>query len=412
MTLLLAALAATGCQKRESGGGAIASADKPSEPSPAGGGVPGVTADTIKIGSYGPLSGPAAQWGIVLHAMNAYFQHVNASGGVNGRKIQFIYRDDQYSPAKTPAVVRELVEKEQVFAMVGGIGTANGRAVADYLEQKGVPFFTPSSGDRFWSEGGKKNVYTVFPKYVTEGEIIGDYIGRELKAKKVAVLYQDDDFGKQGLEGLKKGLAKHKGTELAVEVTCQPVDTDLSGQASKIVEKKPEALVIYAAPKQAVTLVKTLDAQKKKPQVLTSFVLSDPILFKLAGDSWEGTITSAASEMPDSDGEAVKLYREVLEKYGGGKIPVGTFSLSGFLFAIPLVEAINKAGKDLTREKVYEALNTFDNWVGPALYWKGQNMGPAITFKADKRLGNDKIYLAKAKGGKWTKLTDWLSPGV
>ena len=141
-------------------------------------------------------------------------------------------------------------------------------------------------------------------------------------------------------------------------------------------------------------------------------MLSDPILFKLAGESWEGTITSSASEMPDSDSEAAKLYREVLEKYGGGKIPVGTFSLSGFLFAIPLVEAMQKAGKDLTREKVYEALNTFDNWTGPALHWKGQNMGPAISFSADKRLGNDKVYLAKAKGGKWTKLTDWLAPGV
>ena len=110
--------------------------------------------------------------------MNAYFQHINASGGINGRKVQFIYRDDQYSPAKTPAVVRELVEKEQVFAIVGGIGTANGRAVADYLEQQGVPFFTPASGDRFWSEGGKKNVYTVFPKYVNEGEILGELLGQ------------------------------------------------------------------------------------------------------------------------------------------------------------------------------------------------------------------------------------------
>jgi ABC-type branched-subunit amino acid transport system substrate-binding protein len=412
LALATLAVAAAGCSKREAGGGTISSAAKPAESLAAPGGVPGVTADTIKIGSWGPLSGPAAPWGTVLYAMNAYFQFINESGGVNGRKIQFIYRDDQYSPAKTPAVVRELVEKEQVFAIVGGIGTANGRAVADYLEQQGVPFFTPASGDRFWSEGGKRNVYTVFPKYVSEAGIMADYIGKELKAKKVAVLYQDDDFGKQGLEGIKKGLAKHPGVELAVEVTCQPTDTDLSGQASKIIEKRPDVLVLYATPKQAVALVKTLDAQKKKPQVMTSFVLSDPILFKLAGDSWEGTITSAAAKMPDEDDEAVKMYRDVLAKYGGGKIPVGTFSMSGFLFAIPFVEALNKAGKDLTREKVYEALNTFDAWSGPALYWKGASMGPPITFKADRRLGNEKIYLAKAKAGKWEKITDWLSPGT
>ena len=188
MTLLLATLgvAGIGCQKRESGQG-MGSAAASAGPAPAApGGTPGVTADTIKIGSWGPLSGPAAPWAAVLHGMNAYFQHINASGGINGRKVQFIYRDDQYSPAKTPAVVRELVEKEQVFAIVGGIGTANGRAVADYLEQQGVPFFTPASGDRFWSEGGKKNIYTVFPKYVNEGEILGNYAAKELKAKKIA----------------------------------------------------------------------------------------------------------------------------------------------------------------------------------------------------------------------------------
>jgi branched-chain amino acid transport system substrate-binding protein len=414
MTLVLATLLVGGaaCNKREAGGEGLGSAAASAAPAPGtASGEPGLTADKIKIGSWGPLSGPAAQWGVVLHSMNAYFQYVNASGGVHGRKIEFVYRDDQYSPAKTPAVVRELVEKEQVFAIVGGIGTANGRAVADYLEQKRVPFFTPSSGDRFWSEGGKKNVYTVFPKYVTEGEILGDYAGRELKSKRVAVLFQDDDFGKQGLEGVKKGLAKHTGSQVVAEVSCQPVDTDLSGQASKVVEAKPDLLILYAAPKQAVTLVKTLDAQKKKPQVMTSFVLSDPILFKLAGESWEGTITSAASKMPDSDDEAVKLYREVLDKYGGGKLPVGTFSLSGFLFAIPLVEAMHKAGKDLTREKLYTALHGFQGWTGPALYWKGENMGPPISFGPEQRLGNDKIYLAKAKAGKWEKLTDYLSPG-
>jgi len=414
VSLLLLTLGLTGvvgCQKREAGGGVGSASPSANPATPAPEGTPGVTADTIRIGSWGPLSGPAAPWGAVLHGMNAYFQHINASGGINGRKVQFIYRDDQYSPAKTPAVVRELVEKEQVFAIVGGIGTANGRAVADYLEQKGVPFFTPSSGDRFWSEGGKKNVYTVFPKYVSEGEVLGTYIAKDLKAKKVGILYQDDDFGKQGLEGLKKGLAATPGSELVVEVTSQPIDTDMSGQASKIVEKKPDVLVLYAGPKQAVALVKTLDAQKKKPQLVTSFVLSDPIMFKLAGDSWEGAITSVASTLPDSDNESVAYYREILAKYGEGKLPVGNFTLSGFLYAIPLVEAMHKAGKDLTREKLYEALNSMKDWHGPALYWKGENMGPPLTFSNERRLGNEQLFLVKAKGGKWEKITDWLKPG-
>ncbi len=372
-------------------------------------GTPGVTDTTVKLGSWGPLSGPAAAWGAVLHGMNAYFQYVNEQGGIHGRKIEFIYRDDQYNPAKTPAVVRELVEKEGVFATIGGIGTANGRAVVDYLDKKGVPLFTPSTGDKFWSQGGKANVYTVFPRYLTEGEIVGNYLGKDLGAKKVAVLYQDDDFGKQGLEGVKKSLAKHEGAEVVLEVSCLPTDTDLSGQVSQIAAKAPDALVVYAGPKQAVTAVKMLHAQKKKPKhVLTSFVLSDPILFKLGGEAWEGTITAAALKLVGSDDPAVQQYEKLLAKYGGGKLPAGTFTEAGFAFAMPFTEALKRAGKDLTRAKLYKALHSLQKWTGGGPYWKGEGLNPPITFSDKQHQGTDQVFLAQAKEGKWVKLTDWL----
>jgi ABC-type branched-subunit amino acid transport system substrate-binding protein len=413
MISLLAALGAGalgGCEERQPAGqGSIAGAAA-SAPAAAPAGPPGVTADSIKIGSWGPLSGPAAAWGVVLHSMNAYFAHINASGGIHGRKIQFVYKDDQYNPAKTPGVARELVEKDQVFAIVGGIGTANGRAVADYLEQQGVPFFTPSSGDKFWSSGEKKNVWTVFPRYATEGELLGSYVGKELKKKKVAVLYQDDDFGKQGLEGVKAGLARHGG-EVVVEVSCLPTDTDLGGQVSRIVEQKPEVLVLYAAIKQSVDAVKKLAEQKKKPQIVTSFVLSDPILFKLAGGAWDGTISSVVGKLPDSEDESVKLYREVLEKHGGGKLPAGTFTMAGFMFAMPFAEALDRCGKEPTREKLTEAIRGIVDWTEGGPHWKGGGLGPAVSFGKDRRLGVDQIYLAQARGGKWEKLTEWLKPG-
>jgi ABC-type branched-subunit amino acid transport system substrate-binding protein len=417
MTLLVAAsmLVAFGCEERQAGQGVGATAtqqtpkkkvDKKDE------GTPGVTDKTIKIGSYGPLSGPAAAWGAVLHGMNAYFQYVNSKGGINGRKIEFIYRDDQYNPAKTPAVVRELVEKEKVFAIIGGIGTANGRAVAEYLQKKNVPLFTPASGDKYWTDqGGPKNLYTVYPKYVTEGEILGNYVGKELSAKKVAVLYQNDDFGKQGMEGLKKGLAKHEGAEVVAEVSCLPTDTDLSGQVSQIAEKEPDVLAVFAAPKQAVAAVKKLDEQKKKPQVVTSFVLSDPIMFKLGGESWEGTITSAVMKLATSDDESVKLYRETLEKFGGGKLPAGTFTEAGYMFAQPFVHAMDKAGKKLTRAALYKQLESMKGFQGGGPHWQGGGLGPAITFAKNKRQGANHIFLAKATGGKWEKLTEWMTVG-
>lgn len=406
--LLVLACSAFDCQRREPAGEKTSAGANAAVPASTAQATPGVSDTTIKIGSFGPLSGPAAQWSAVLHGMNAYFSFINDQGGIHGRKIEFVFRDDQYSPSKTPAVVRELVEKEQVFALIGGIGTANGRAVADYLEQKDVPFFTPASGDKFWSQPGKRNVYTVFPRYVTEGEILGKYAARDLKGKRVAVLFQDDDFGKQGLEGVRKGVAGGGG-KLAVEVSCQPVDTDLGGQVSQIVASNADVLIVFAAPKQAVTAVKMLDAQHKKPQVLTSFVLSDPILFKLAGKSWEGTIAATAGALATEDTDAAKQYREILHKYSDGKLPVGNFTLSGFQFAIPFVEAMHRAGPDLTRPKVYQALETLKDWSGPALYWRSADLGPKISFSSTRRLGNDKIYLIVAKGGQWQKLTGWLS---
>jgi branched-chain amino acid transport system substrate-binding protein len=415
MTLLLGAAALTaalGCEKREPTGEGVAQATAPARETPKS---PGVTDTTIKIGSWGPLSGPAAAWGAVLHGMEAYFGYINDQGGIHGRKIEFVYRDDQYNPSKTPGLVRELVEKEGVFAIVSGIGTANGRAVADYLEQQGVPFFSPASGDKFWSDPGKKNVYTAFPRYVTEGEILGKYVATDLGKKKIGVLYQDDDFGKQGLEGVKKAVSD-AGGEVVVEVSCQPTDTDLSGQASQIAAKAPEVLVLYAAPKQAVTLAKMLDAQKKKPQLVTSFVLSDPVVLKLAGETWEGTLSAAAGVLPTAESESAQLYREILAKFGkkdgsGNPPPVGNFTLAGFQFATPFVEAMHRAGKDLTREKVYEELNKFKDWKGPGLYFKGDDLGPPITFSETQRLGNDRVYLIRAKGGTWEKATDWLSVG-
>lgn len=371
--------------------------------------VQGVTDTTIKLGSYGPLSGPAAAWGTVLKSMEAYFAFINDQGGIHGRKIEFVYRDDGYSPAKTPGVVRELVEKEQVFALVGGVGTANGRAVADYLEQKGVPHFTPSTGDASFGSGEKKNVYTAFLPYHVEGRILGEYIGSELSSLKVGVLYQDDDFGAQGADGLAKGLEKFGG-KIAVKVSCLPTDTDLSGQVSQIASGAPEVLVIFAAPKQAIMAVKQLYAMKKKPHVLTSFVLADPIMFKLAGaDVWEGTISSAATPLSDSDAPQVVKYREILEKYGEGKIPVGTFSMAGFAFAAPLVEALERAGKDLTTEKLYTAIQGLKDWDEAGPYIEGKAFSAPLTFGAGDHLGPDSLYLVRAEGGKWVQASEWMT---
>ncbi|MFC1609324.1 ABC transporter substrate-binding protein [Myxococcota bacterium] len=371
--------------------------------------TPGVSENAIKIGSWGPLTGPAASWGTVLKSMDTYFKYINDSGGIHGRKIDFVYGDDQYDPAKTPAIVRKLVEEDGVFAIVGGIGTANGRAVADYLEKKNVPFFTPASGDKYWTEPAKKNVYTVYPRYATEGQILGEYIGRELRSLKVVALYQDDEFGTQGADGLQRGIEKYRGKLLA-KVSCRPTDTDLSKQVQAIMAAKPEVVAIFTAPKQAVAAVKLLHAEKNKPHILTSLVLNDPIMFALAGkEVWQNTITSSSTKLATSDDESVKKYREVLAKYGGGKLPVGAFSQAGFVIGAAFVEGLQRAGKTLTREGLYRALASMQGFDGGGPYWTAKGMGPPITFSETDHLGNDEIFFAKAVDGKWERVSDWIA---
>ena len=406
------ALGASGCE--ESQPGRATSPKPPAPPTGSSGAVgargnPGVSEGAIKVGSYGPLSGPDAAWGAVLHAMNAYFTHINDAGGIHGRRIDFVYRDDQLNPAKTPALVRELVETEDVFAMIGGIGTANGRAVADYLEKKDVPNFSPCSGDQLWSRGTKKNVYTAYPRFVSEGELLANYVARDLGMKKVAVLYQNDDYGKQGLEGVKRGLGRYAGAAVGLELSLQPSDEDLSGQVSKIAQEAPEALILFCGAKQAAAAVKMLHEQDKKPQVLTSFLLSDPSLLELGGEAWEGVISAAIAKLPDSDDETVVQYREILERNGGGKLTPGISTQLGFILAMPFVEALQRAGRDLTHAKLYRALQSFEAWTGPGPHFKGQGMGPPITFSSERRLGNDAIFLIRAEAQRWAKISDWMS---
>jgi len=155
-------------------------------------------------------------------------------------------------------------------------------------------------------------------------------------------------------------------------------------------------------------LVKALHAQKKKPQIFTSFVLSDAIMFELAGSAWNGTITSATKKLPSSEDPAVKRYKEILEKYGDGA-PVGSFTMSGTGYAIPLVEALQRAGRQLDDETLYQALRSLSDFDGGGPYFGETGLIGKVSFD-EGRLGTDQIFLAKGVDGRWEQMTDWIGP--
>src|SRR3990172_2452402 len=170
--------------------------------------VPGVSDTEVVFGTWMPITGPAAAWGIVGRTYEAYAGFANDRGGVAGRKLRAIVEDDGYSPTKTVPLVKKMVEQDKVFLVVGGLGTPSGTAVVDYLIQNQVPHLAPSSGSSKWSEPVKPGYYAWQISYTTEARVLVQYGIETLKKQKFAIFYQNDDYGKEGLDEGKGPLKK------------------------------------------------------------------------------------------------------------------------------------------------------------------------------------------------------------
>ena len=360
----------------------------------------GITDDKIVVGSWGPLSGPAALWGNISKGMEAYFKLVNEEGGINGRQIEFILKDDAYDPSRTVPIVRELVQRSEVFAVVGGIGTAPCKSVLDYIVEEEIPWVSPITGATHWSIPFKKNVFSVLPYYFDEGEIQARYIIDSLKTDKIAIIYQNDDVGMSGLIGA-KNLMQQKGIDFLAEVPVEPTDTDLSSHAAKLKASGAEVVLLWTLPRQAAIILGSTAVVNYKPQWVASFILSDmPLMHDITKGGWEGVIFGVFGEnIYELQNERVKTYKAAFEKYHPG-VRWGIFAYSGFVYAEPFVEALKRAGKDVTRESLIEAMESLQNY---------QGTGPAISYGPNNRQALRSMFLAKCKGPtEMEVLTDYI----
>jgi ABC-type branched-subunit amino acid transport system substrate-binding protein len=363
--------------------------------------VRGVTDDKIVIGTWAPLTGPAALWGAVARGAEAYFDMVNAEGGIHGRQIEFIVRDDAYQPSRTVAAVREMVERDRVFAMVGGVGTATGRAVMDYLAAKEVVWVSPASGATHWAYPPKKYLFAQYTPYFDEAAVLVDHAVQEMGKKRIAVIYQNDDFGGSGLIGARLALAKH-GLEIVEAVSVEVPDTDLNSHAVRLRESRADAVLMWLTPRHASIIVGAIRRLGYDTQWLASSVLADAeLLDELTEGAWEGVIYTAIGVLPNSGHPLLEKYREAAARVAPGE-RVSEFFLGGFRYAEPLGEALQRAGRDLTTESLIEALESMDGW---------QGTGPPITYGPDHRQGTRSMFLARAvAGGDAEPLTDWIEP--
>ena len=370
----------------------------------------GVTDTEIHIGQWGPQTGPAAPWGSVARGTDAYFKMINAEGGIHGRKLVHHMFDDAYNPAKTTAGVKELQEGTGMFAWVSGVGTAPGLAVRDYLMERKIPWIGPSSGSIHWIDPANRYLFPVYPLYYIEAKALVRYAAEELGLKRVAIAYQNDDYGKNGVLGAEKELIT-QGLKMVAKVPVEVKDTDMKPYVMQLRQANPDVVLLWVSPVHAVKFVGTGKAMKFTPQWMSTSTCSDfPLMMHISKGLWQGVIATTFGELPDSDLPLMKKYKtEAFDKFAAKGERWGVFFTAGFTYAEPLVEALKRVGPDLTREKLVTALEGLKGFRGS---------GGEITYSAfnpkdpyGSRQGMKTTYIIKCLAdGKAEKLSGWIAP--
>lgn len=330
----------------------------------------------IRIAAWGPQTGPAAPWGAVARGSKLMFDIVNEEGGINGRKIKFFVRDDQYNPSQTVAGVKELVERYGIFAFVGGVGTACCQSVYKMLLENKIIWISPCSGARSFWDPHNPYLWNIWVSYEDDASILAKFAVEKKKYKKIAMLYNNDDFGLDALDAVKYRLSKYK-LEPVAALPVEPTERDLSSQVAKLKASGAEAVISFCAPTQAAIALRTSVSQGFRPQWFHSYNLSDyPLMNKITDGLWtkEGVITSSFFIPPFADQPLINKYRAAQKRLAPTE-RWGIFYQAGIVVAEPLVAAMKKAGKNLSTEAVKKELDSLKNFqgVGPKITWTAKN---------------------------------------
>jgi len=375
--------------------------------------VPGITDTEIILGSHFAQSGTyGAAFAPVLAGTKAYFNYVNAEeGGVCGRQIVFKVEDDQYDPAHAVEAVRKLVEQDKVFAIVIGLGTAAHSAVWEYLNEEGIPDLWIMSGAHKWAADPVAHPWSVaiLPDYYVEGTIVGKYISENMPGKKVGIIYQNDDFGKDELAGLRNGLDPDKN-ELVSEQSYESTAVDIRSQVTNMKNAGVEVVHGGCIPGHCAQLVKAAQQMDWDVQIFIGYVNSDAAMFSYSNpQAMEGVITLQANKMFDwTDDAAMAEHHRIMSEYGDA--PPGNFTVVGQEAGELTIAALNATCDNLTRQGLLDAVNTiFKDYQGPL-----NLLGVTTTLSPTDHLATETMRLLKATltedgKGKWEYFGDLIS---
>jgi branched-chain amino acid transport system substrate-binding protein len=366
--------------------------------------TPGVTASTITIGGTIPISGPAAAYASVGRGADAYFKYVNSRGGVFGRRIAYKYLDDEFQVSKTILLTRQLVEQDNVLAIFNSVGTEHAIAIRAYLNDQKVPHLFLGSGASKLATERKRYPWSMgyLPSFAGEGVIYGRHIAASRRNAKIAVLYENSDFGKDMLNGLRRGLrgkAKVVATQ-AYDVTDSGVDS----QMARLKSSGADTLMLFATPQFAIYGYVASFRLGWHPRIYVTSVSISPDIMKIArlnsskkhvdGSISIGFVKDPTSPQWSKD-RTVRLYKSILKRFLPNAKADDVFNYYGMTVAYTMVDTLKKAGRSPTRESVLRAA-THLNEVNPFLL-----PGVRIKTSPNDYYPMDRVKLARYRGTHW-----------
>jgi branched-chain amino acid transport system substrate-binding protein len=371
---------------------------------------PGVTNTELKIGQTMPYSGPASAYGTIGKAEAAYFKMINDQGGVNGRKINLVSLDDGYSPPKTVEQIRRLVEEENVAFIFQSLGTPSNTAIQKYMNAKKVPQLFVATGASKW--GDPKDFHWTMgwqPDYRTEARIYAKYILKEKPNAKIGVLYQNDDFGKDYLIGLKEGLGD-KAKMIVQEASYEVTDPTIDSQVVSLQSAGADVLVTAATPKFAAqTIRKAYDIGWKPLHLMTNVSVSVASVITPAGpEKAVGMISAAYIKDPNdpkwTDDAGMKQWRAFMAKdFPDGDVKDAS-NVYGYGVAMTLVQVLKQCGNDVSRENVMKQAANLKNFDVPVLL-----PGINVNTSPDDYYPIQQMQLQKWDGKTWVLFGDVIS---
>jgi branched-chain amino acid transport system substrate-binding protein len=374
----------------------------------------GATDTEIKIGNIMPYSGPASAYGVIGKTEQAYFNKINAEGGINGRKINFISYDDGYSPPKTVEQARKLVESDEVLLIFNSLGTPPNSAIQKYMNSKKVPQLFVATGATKWNDP-KEFPWTMGwqPNYQSESRIYAKYILKEKPNAKIAILYQNDDYGKDYVKGLKDGLGAKAASMIIAEESYETTQPTIDSSIVKLKSTNADVFFNVTTPKFAAQAIKKMAEIEWKPlHFLNNVSVSIGSVMKPAGfENSQGILSSAylkdTSDPQWKDDAGMKAFDEFLAKYfpEGNRIDINL--IYGYTVAQGLVHVLKACGDDLTRANVMRQAASI----------KGLEIGTLLPgIKVNTSASNfapiSQLQLMKFNGEKWDLFGDVISGDV